>query len=30
MATQHDKIFKQLLRAFLEDFLRLVAPQALD
>jgi predicted transposase YdaD len=30
MATQHDKIFKQLLRAFLEDFLRLVAPQALE
>jgi hypothetical protein len=29
MATQHDKIFKQLLRVFLEDFLRLVAPQAL-
>jgi len=30
MATQHDKIFKLLLRAFLEDFLRLVAPQALE
>jgi putative YhgA-like transposase len=30
MATQHDKIFKQLLRAFLEDFLRLVAPKALE
>jgi predicted transposase YdaD len=30
MATQHDKIFKQLLRVFLEDFLRLVAPQALE
>ena len=30
MATQHDKIFKQLLRTFLEDFLRLVAPQALE
>ena len=30
MSTQHDKIFKQLLRAFLEDFLRLVAPQALE
>ncbi len=28
--TQHDKIFKQLLRVFLEDFLRLVAPQALE
>jgi len=27
MATQHDKIFKQLLRVFLEDFLRLVVPQ---
>jgi predicted transposase YdaD len=27
MATQHDKIFKQLLRVFLEDFLRLVIPQ---
>jgi hypothetical protein len=30
MATQHDKIYKQLLRVFLEDFLRLVAPQALE
>ncbi|MBW8879274.1 MAG: Rpn family recombination-promoting nuclease/putative transposase, partial [Acidobacteria bacterium] len=30
MANQHDKIFKQLLRVFLEDFLRLVAPQALE
>ena len=30
MATQHDKIFKQLLRTFLEDFLRLVASQALE
>jgi len=30
MATQHDKIFKLLLRTFLEDFLRLVAPQALE
>jgi predicted transposase YdaD len=30
MATQHDKIFKQLLRAFLADFLRLVLPQASD
>src|SRR3954453_4965759 len=30
MATQHDKIFKQLLRVFLEDFLRLVAPRALE
>src|SRR6185312_15360966 len=29
MATQHDKIFKQLLRVFLEDFLCLVAPRAL-
>ena len=29
MATQHDKIFKQLLRVFLEDFLRLIAPRAL-
>ncbi|HEV7504611.1 MAG TPA: DUF4351 domain-containing protein [Thermoanaerobaculia bacterium] len=27
MATQHDKIFKQLLRVFLDDFLRLVVPQ---
>ncbi len=30
MANQHDKIFKQLLRVLLEDFLRLVAPQALE
>ncbi len=30
MATQHDKIFKQLLRVFREDFLRLVAPRALE
>ncbi len=30
MATQHDKIFKQLLRAFLPDFLRLVLPQVAD
>jgi hypothetical protein len=30
MATQHDKIFKQLLHAFLEDFLRLVVPEAFD
>ncbi|HSS77905.1 MAG TPA: DUF4351 domain-containing protein [Thermoanaerobaculia bacterium] len=30
MATQHDKIFKLLLRTFLEDFLRLIAPQALE
>jgi hypothetical protein len=30
MATQHDKIFKQLLRAFLIDFVRLVLPQASD
>ena len=28
--AQHDRIFKQLLRVFLEDFLRLVAPQALE
>ncbi len=27
MATQHDKIFKQLLRVFLDDFLRLVVPR---
>lgn len=27
MATQHDKIFKQLLRAFLTDFVCLVLPQ---
>jgi Domain of unknown function (DUF4351)/Putative transposase, YhgA-like len=30
MTTQHDKIFKQLLRVFLADFLRLVVPQALE
>jgi hypothetical protein len=30
MANQHDKIFKQLLHAFLEDFLRLVVPEMLD
>ncbi|HEX3554993.1 MAG TPA: Rpn family recombination-promoting nuclease/putative transposase [Thermoanaerobaculia bacterium] len=30
MANPHDKIFKQLLRVFFEDFLRLVAPQALE
>jgi hypothetical protein len=30
MATQHDKIFKQLLHAFLDDFLRLVVPETLD
>ena len=32
MATQHDKIFKQLLRNFLADFLRLVLqePDRLD
>ncbi|HEX4966357.1 MAG TPA: DUF4351 domain-containing protein [Thermoanaerobaculia bacterium] len=30
MANQHDKIFKQLLRVFLGDFLRLVAPEALE
>jgi Putative transposase, YhgA-like len=29
MATQHDKIFKQLLHAFLYDFLSLVIPDAL-
>jgi len=27
MANQHDKIFKQLLHAFLDDFLRLVVPE---
>src|SRR4051794_10568081 len=30
MATQHDKIFKQLLRVFLADFLRLVLPETLE
>src|SRR5262252_8927719 len=30
MATQHDKIFKQLLRVFLQDFLGLVLPQTLE
>ena len=30
MAIPHDKIFKQLLRAFLADFLRLVLPQVAD
>jgi hypothetical protein len=30
MAAQHDKIFKQLLHAFLDDFLRLVVPETLD
>ncbi|HEV7503346.1 MAG TPA: Rpn family recombination-promoting nuclease/putative transposase [Thermoanaerobaculia bacterium] len=30
MANQHDKIFKQLLHAFLYDFLRLVVPEMLD
>jgi hypothetical protein len=30
MANQHDKIFKQLLHAFLEDFLRLAVPETLD
>ncbi len=30
MANQHDKIFKQLLHAFLADFLRLVIPDTLD
>jgi hypothetical protein len=30
MATQHDKIFKQLLHTYLDDFLRLVVPETLD
>ncbi len=30
MANQHDKIFKQLLHAFLGDFLRLVVPETYD
>ncbi len=30
MATQHDRIFKQLLRVYLADFLRLVAPEVLE
>lgn len=30
MSTQHDKIFKQLLRTFLPDFLRLATPEMLD
>ncbi|HSS78326.1 MAG TPA: Rpn family recombination-promoting nuclease/putative transposase [Thermoanaerobaculia bacterium] len=30
MATQHDKIFKQLLHAYLDDFLRIVVPDVLD
>ncbi len=30
MATQHDKIFKQLLRVFLPNFLCLVVPQTLE
>ncbi len=30
MATQHDKIFKQLLHAYLDDFLRLVVPETWD
>src|SRR6476469_7284998 len=30
MANQHDKIFKQLLHAFLDDFLRLVIPEMVD
>src|SRR4051812_35569825 len=30
MANQHDKIFKQLLHAHLDDFLRLVVPEMLD
>jgi hypothetical protein len=28
--AQHDRIFKQLLRVFFEDFLRLVAPQEME
>jgi len=27
MANQHDKIFKQLLHAYLDDFLRLTVPE---
>src|SRR3954470_1066094 len=30
MANPHDKIFKQLLHAFLDDFLRLVVPETYD
>jgi len=30
MANQHDKIFKQLLHAYLDDFLRLVVPGIVD
>ncbi len=30
MANQHDKIFKQLLHAFLADFLLLVVPETFD
>jgi len=30
MANQHDKIFKLLLHAYLDDFLRLVVPETLD
>jgi predicted transposase YdaD len=30
MANQHDKIFKQLLHAYLGDFLRLAVPETLD
>jgi putative YhgA-like transposase len=30
MANQHDKIFKQLLHAFLDDFLRLAVPETFD
>jgi hypothetical protein len=30
MANQHDKIFKQLLHTYLDDFLRLAVPETLD
>ncbi|MFY9823646.1 MAG: Rpn family recombination-promoting nuclease/putative transposase [Thermoanaerobaculia bacterium] len=30
MANQHDKIFKQLLHTYLDDFLRLVVPEVFD
>ncbi|HSS50276.1 MAG TPA: Rpn family recombination-promoting nuclease/putative transposase [Thermoanaerobaculia bacterium] len=30
MANQHDKIFKQLLHAYLDDFLRLAVPEPFD
>src|SRR5262249_7572683 len=30
MANQHDKIFKQLLHAYLDDFLPLVLPETRD